>query len=834
MYIEETILSVLNQNYQNLEFIVIDNCSTDETAKILQKYENRIDIVIIEPDTGQSNALNKGFQRATGEIMTWLNSDDMLAPNCLAHVAMSYLRSRPDMIVGSLLYLVGEQVGYEHITSVKPGVLPLGDLLDVENCWMRGKFFYQPEVFFKRSVFDELGGKVDESLYYSMDYDLWVRMAARGAIVDVVGAPFAIFRGHPAQKTSSPDRFLPELRAHSRALQEKYGIPARPPTEPLKPLRIAFVTDVPAGGAYLAHERLRMIVSDSGMITLKLELLPQWSAERPNVDLTDVYNQINSFKPDLVLIGNLHGIGNAVAILEMLSLNFQCAFYMHDMWLMTGRCAYNEGCRKFESRCDHHCPTWFQYPQENPENIQQMHLKKTKYQSLADFQILTNSSWMRDQLIRFHNINDLKISEKKPKSINPPCSVMPFLQTDRVKARKMLSISADVDVIVCSANNFADQRKGYTYVVDALLELKSLGRQPLVFFAGWCDHVLRKVLEVYGNCIFLGHLDPTLTPYIYAVADVLLSGSIGEAFGMTYVEAAAAGAVVVTFDSGGVKDSVCPDVSGMLASSFSGVALAACVSTVLDRKRLGSSMSNQARLWAESQHSDIQTLRKLNHFFSEIDVKRVLVEPKTQLYRTKSLQEYFAPKGSDLEMLDQRLMTMERIVFTPAGEIRYRIEIQHPAINFIVIRFNIFFYDDAIKKEKKIDFKILNHSGRAILDLRPYESVPPIYQHSFPVLMGPIVSDEWGPTLLLELGDLDALETIRCHLSSIEFAKLTDFFETVNVFLCSPTVTDHVGTALENANCSVTLSDVKRLLSAFIQRDLSEAAPHSVARHMHN
>ena len=98
--------------------------------------------------------------------------------------------------------------------------LPLHELLDLGNCWLKGNFFHQPEVFFTRDVFDRAGGKLREDLYYSMDYDLWVRMAKAGAKIFALPEILALFREHPNQKTGGPDvPYLPELRAVNAAHQ---------------------------------------------------------------------------------------------------------------------------------------------------------------------------------------------------------------------------------------------------------------------------------------------------------------------------------------------------------------------------------------------------------------------------------------------------------------------------------------------------------------------------------------------------------------------------------------------------------------------------------------
>jgi GT2 family glycosyltransferase len=170
--------------------------------------------------------LNKGFQKATGRILTWLNSDDRLAPGSLFTVGQAFLLHNIDMVAGRCARVADLEPKPHHVHR---SYLPLGritplslpDLLDLDNCWQRGFFFHQPEVFFSREIFDRAGGKLREDLYYSMDYDLWVRLAKAGARIFALPEILAIFREHKNQKTGGANLpFLPELRAVNQAHRE--------------------------------------------------------------------------------------------------------------------------------------------------------------------------------------------------------------------------------------------------------------------------------------------------------------------------------------------------------------------------------------------------------------------------------------------------------------------------------------------------------------------------------------------------------------------------------------------------------------------------------------
>jgi glycosyltransferase involved in cell wall biosynthesis len=170
-YLERTILSVLEQGYPNLEYIIIDGGSTDESVDIIKKYADRLAWWVSEPDRGQSHAINKGFERATGEIFGWLNSDDWYHPGALQAVADAFA-ANPDAgaVVGA-----GEMVDEEgnQLIFKAPEKVDLDFL-----CHWLDDFFWQPSCFFTRKVW-EAAGPLDEQLHYAMDLALWFNIAKK-------------------------------------------------------------------------------------------------------------------------------------------------------------------------------------------------------------------------------------------------------------------------------------------------------------------------------------------------------------------------------------------------------------------------------------------------------------------------------------------------------------------------------------------------------------------------------------------------------------------------------------------------------------------------------
>lgn len=169
-FLEKTILSVLEQDYPNLEYIIIDGGSTDNSVEIIKKYEQHLTYWVSEPDRGQSHAINKGFERATGEIFGWLNSDDWYHSGALKAVAEAFA-ANPDAgaVVGAGDYI--DEEGRMQLDCTAPDEVNLGTI-----CSWFDKYFWQPSCFFSRKCWKKCG-PLDETLDFAMDVYLWIRIA---------------------------------------------------------------------------------------------------------------------------------------------------------------------------------------------------------------------------------------------------------------------------------------------------------------------------------------------------------------------------------------------------------------------------------------------------------------------------------------------------------------------------------------------------------------------------------------------------------------------------------------------------------------------------------
>jgi glycosyltransferase involved in cell wall biosynthesis len=193
VFIEATIQSVLTQDYPNLEYWVIDGGSQDGSLDVIHKYADRLAGFVSEPDDGQADAINKGFRLAQGEIIAWINSDDLYRPHAIQR-AVAALQAQPEV---GLVYSDVDSIDAQGVlfNRMRYHQWQLVDL-------MAFNILGQPSVFFRRSVL-EAAGLLDPAYHYLLDHHLWLRVALQTQLGYVPGEVWAAARMHPGAKNLS-------------------------------------------------------------------------------------------------------------------------------------------------------------------------------------------------------------------------------------------------------------------------------------------------------------------------------------------------------------------------------------------------------------------------------------------------------------------------------------------------------------------------------------------------------------------------------------------------------------------------------------------------------
>lgn len=193
-FIEATIRSVLAQNYPNLEYLVFDGGSTDNTVDVIKKYDKYITHWESKTDRGQSHAINKGFRAASGEIIGWLNSDDLFYPNTLHRVA-NYFK---DKNYRKIIYGEGTYLFDKYQLSIKNNTARLSQRHPITLC----DFIIQPSTFWGRTVVEEVG-ELEEDLHYGFDWDWFIKAHNKGIPLQMVKEYFSVYRIHAGHKSSA-------------------------------------------------------------------------------------------------------------------------------------------------------------------------------------------------------------------------------------------------------------------------------------------------------------------------------------------------------------------------------------------------------------------------------------------------------------------------------------------------------------------------------------------------------------------------------------------------------------------------------------------------------
>jgi glycosyltransferase involved in cell wall biosynthesis len=203
-YLPETIESILSQDYPNLEYIIVDGGSTDGSAEIIRKYASHLAYWVSEKDSGQSEAINKGLHRATGNLFNWINSDDVLFPGALRKIAEAFERNpEADLIVGCNARSDAE--GRIIRVSAPPTRMAMSP-----SHWVM--YIGQQSAFINMNMLRRIGG-VREDLHCIMDMELYHRIFAAGGSYIRINAPVGMIREHAnAKGFAQKDRWAPEKR----------------------------------------------------------------------------------------------------------------------------------------------------------------------------------------------------------------------------------------------------------------------------------------------------------------------------------------------------------------------------------------------------------------------------------------------------------------------------------------------------------------------------------------------------------------------------------------------------------------------------------------------
>jgi len=192
-FIEETIISVIGQKYPELEYIIIDGGSTDNSTAIIRKYERDLAYWISEKDSGQSEALNKGFKKASGDIVCWINSDDLLLPGSLKIVA-EYFWKHPDV-----MFINGNTLRIDPQSKIL-----FNNYILRQNSWFARQGIFnmsQPAMFWRRELFNKTG-YINESFHAMMDLEFLIRIFESGVKIGQIDKTLSAIRIHNVTKTS--------------------------------------------------------------------------------------------------------------------------------------------------------------------------------------------------------------------------------------------------------------------------------------------------------------------------------------------------------------------------------------------------------------------------------------------------------------------------------------------------------------------------------------------------------------------------------------------------------------------------------------------------------
>ena len=618
--LEETIKSVISQKYSNIEYIVIDGGTDKNTKEVLDKYKDYISYSESEADRGQSHALNKGFARATGDILTWLNDDDAFAPDALYSIALAFDMHQCDMVAGAVHLKRDRKFDGFHMASCAPGVIKLRELLDLDGGWNAGRFFYQPEVAFTKEIWHQAGGTIREDLHYSMDYDLWVRFAALDARIAIIGSPICNFLIHEEQKTlgSANSGFKGELQKYVTQFKREHGITVRPGSKGNGLARVCIVSDYGMQfGAGIAHRRIGEALQSAGHSVTSLRVLNDqtWMQTPPDPGSIDrIISRVVSLHPDVILLGNLHSTNLSPTLASKLADICPTFILTHDFWWLNGHCPYPMAPEDEAHVCENSCPRWYDYPNTRPGRISQLFEEKIRlFTSNTGLSIAANSKWAAQKYSEtLRKINsDTPIY---PIRLGVPTDI--FYPRNKKELRKKHRIDESSYQIIISCTDIADKRKR-VYIITHALEL--LGRNDISLLIVGRGEVPESMS--FAAVRHLGAVDnEELLAEYYSCADLHISASSAETFGQTLLEASACGVPVIAMSGSGTEDIVFDGYNGLLLQDNGAQALADAIARILDDPILRASLSFWGPLLAANEFSYFRSYYSFYRMFEESKV----------------------------------------------------------------------------------------------------------------------------------------------------------------------------------------------------------------------
>jgi glycosyltransferase involved in cell wall biosynthesis len=195
-FLEDTILSVLGQNYPDLEYIIMDGGSTDQSVEVIKKYESQLTYWVSEKDGGQAAAINNGFSKATGDLLMWLNSDDMLMPNVLHYVAQQYLSNGDAIYFGNCIHF--HEINQVALDTRGSDVVTKHKKLDLSMI----DYIIQPSSFWSRKVWEQ-NDVLDTSLHFGFDWEWFLRAQKNGLALHSLSRPLSLYRIHEDHKSGA-------------------------------------------------------------------------------------------------------------------------------------------------------------------------------------------------------------------------------------------------------------------------------------------------------------------------------------------------------------------------------------------------------------------------------------------------------------------------------------------------------------------------------------------------------------------------------------------------------------------------------------------------------